>query len=116
MGAGALERSSRWPRAGRSTLSPRKPKTDLPLALRARSFVRALPNPAEPPQLPRLKAGTPLRTLLVICRLWIRLIGAGSALSGLDTPYLGWLQPIWLGSALSGPDKAYLNRIRLLQL
>jgi tetratricopeptide (TPR) repeat protein len=46
----------------------RDPKTDLPLALRARSFVRALPNPAEPPQLPRLKSGTPLRTLLVICR------------------------------------------------
>jgi hypothetical protein len=46
----------------------RDPKTDLPLALRARSFVRALPNPAEAPQLPRLKAGTPLRTLLVICR------------------------------------------------
>jgi tetratricopeptide (TPR) repeat protein len=46
----------------------RDPKTDLPLALRARAFVRALPNPAEPPALPSPKAGSPLRILLVICR------------------------------------------------
>jgi tetratricopeptide (TPR) repeat protein len=46
----------------------RDPKTDLPIALRARAFVRALPNPAEPPALPSPKAGSPLRILLVICR------------------------------------------------
>ncbi|MEA2694670.1 MAG: hypothetical protein QOJ16_4057, partial [Acidobacteriota bacterium] len=46
----------------------RDPKTDVPLALRARSFVRALPNPAERPTLPKPRAGTPLRILLVICR------------------------------------------------
>jgi tetratricopeptide (TPR) repeat protein len=46
----------------------RDPKTDVPLALRARSFVRAQPNAADLPKLPAPKAGTPLRILLVICR------------------------------------------------
>jgi tetratricopeptide (TPR) repeat protein len=46
----------------------RDPKTNVPLALRARSFVRAHPNPGESPNLPKLKANAPLRILLVICR------------------------------------------------
>ncbi|HZF12663.1 MAG TPA: CHAT domain-containing protein [Thermoanaerobaculia bacterium] len=46
----------------------RDPKTDVPLALRARSFVRAQPNPADRPTLPTPRAGTPLHILLVICR------------------------------------------------
>src|SRR2546426_389219 len=44
----------------------RDPQTDTPLALRARSFVRAQPNAAQRPQLPR--ASGPVRILLVICR------------------------------------------------
>jgi hypothetical protein len=44
----------------------RDPKTDVPLALRARTFVRALPNPAQTPRLPKT-AGS-IRILLVICR------------------------------------------------
>ncbi|MFO1430198.1 MAG: CHAT domain-containing protein [Candidatus Competibacteraceae bacterium] len=44
----------------------RDPKTDAPLALRARTFVRALPNPAQTPRLPKT-AGS-IRILLVICR------------------------------------------------
>ncbi|MBM3150188.1 MAG: CHAT domain-containing protein, partial [Chloroflexi bacterium] len=55
----------------------RDPKTDTPLALRARTFVRAQPQPAQRPQLPPLprlsgerpgeRVG-PIRILLVICR------------------------------------------------
>lgn len=45
----------------------RDPKTDTPLALRARAFVRAHPQPAQAPQLPQSCAG-PIRILLVICR------------------------------------------------
>jgi hypothetical protein len=44
----------------------RDPKTDTPLALRARSFVRAHPQPAHAPRLPQ--ASTTIRILLVICR------------------------------------------------
>lgn len=44
----------------------RDPKTDTPLALRAQAFVRAQPNSAERPQLPR--ASDRIRILLVICR------------------------------------------------
>ena len=44
----------------------RDPKTDAPVALRARTFVRALPNPAQTPRLP--KAAGFIRILLVICR------------------------------------------------
>ncbi len=44
----------------------RDPKTDAQLALRARAFVRAQPNPAQRPRLPR--ASGPIRILLVICR------------------------------------------------
>jgi len=44
----------------------RDPKTDVPLALRARSFVRAHPTPVQVPKIPdRAEA---LRILLVICR------------------------------------------------
>ncbi|HZF13798.1 MAG TPA: hypothetical protein VFE33_33820 [Thermoanaerobaculia bacterium] len=46
----------------------RDPDSDVALALRARSFVRAQPNPVKRPTLPTPKAGTPLRILLVICR------------------------------------------------
>ncbi|HZF08751.1 MAG TPA: hypothetical protein VFE33_08185 [Thermoanaerobaculia bacterium] len=46
----------------------RELEEEAPVALCARSFVRAQPNPAEPPKLPTLRAGTPLRILLVICR------------------------------------------------
>jgi tetratricopeptide (TPR) repeat protein len=46
----------------------RDPDMDVALALRAASFVRAQPNPAKRPSLPRAKAGAPLRILLVICR------------------------------------------------
>jgi tetratricopeptide (TPR) repeat protein len=45
----------------------RDPKTDAPLALRARAFVRAQPQAAQPPQLPQTESG-PIRILLVICR------------------------------------------------
>jgi tetratricopeptide (TPR) repeat protein len=44
------------------------PKNAVPVALRARAFVRALPNPADRPMLPKLKAGAPLRILLALCR------------------------------------------------
>lgn len=45
----------------------RDPKTDVPLALRARAFVRAQPQVAQRPKLPAKNAG-PIRILLVICR------------------------------------------------
>ena len=45
----------------------RDPKTDTPLALRARAFVRAQPQPAQRPLLPQTESG-PIRILLVICR------------------------------------------------
>jgi len=45
----------------------RDPKTDTPLALRARAFVRTQPQPAQRPQLPQTESG-PIRILLVICR------------------------------------------------
>jgi tetratricopeptide (TPR) repeat protein len=45
----------------------RDPTTDAPLALRARSFVRAHPQPAQRPPLPRAD-GDSMRILLVICR------------------------------------------------
>jgi hypothetical protein len=45
----------------------RDPKTDTPLALRARAFVRAQPQAAQRPALPRTEGG-PIRILLVICR------------------------------------------------
>ena len=45
----------------------RDPKTDMPLALRARAFVRAQPQAAQLPQLPQTESG-PIRILLVICR------------------------------------------------
>ena len=45
----------------------RDPTTDTPLALRARSFVRAHPQPAQRPPLPRADSD-PMRILLVICR------------------------------------------------
>ncbi len=45
----------------------RDPKTDAPLALRARAFVRAQPQAAQRPQLPQTESG-PIRILLVICR------------------------------------------------
>jgi len=45
----------------------RDPKTDTPLALRARSFVRAQPQAAQVPHLPQTEAA-PIRILLVICR------------------------------------------------
>ena len=43
------------------------PKTDRPLALRARSFVYALPQPRQTPKPPQGARG-PIRILLVICR------------------------------------------------
>jgi tetratricopeptide (TPR) repeat protein len=45
----------------------RDPKTDVTLALRADSFVRAHPQAAERPRVPQAGAG-PIRILLVICR------------------------------------------------
>ncbi len=45
----------------------RDPKTDDPLALGASSFIRAQPNPARRPELPKLKKEA-IRILLVICR------------------------------------------------
>ena len=45
----------------------RDPKTDSPLALRARAFVRAQPQAAQRPSLPQTEGG-PIRILLVICR------------------------------------------------
>jgi len=45
----------------------RDPKTDAPLALRARAFVRAQPQAAQRPALPHTEGG-PIRILLVICR------------------------------------------------
>ncbi len=45
----------------------RDPKTDAPLALRARAFVRAQPQAAQRPLLPQTESG-PIRILLVICR------------------------------------------------
>jgi len=45
----------------------RDPKTDVPLALRARSFVHAQPQAVQVPQIPQTGAG-PIRILLVICR------------------------------------------------
>lgn len=48
----------------------RDPKTDTPLPLRARSFVRALPRAAQRPKLPPMPQADagPIRILLVICR------------------------------------------------
>jgi len=45
----------------------RDPRTDTPLALRARAFVRAHPNPSQFPSFPETPSG-PIRILLVICR------------------------------------------------
>jgi tetratricopeptide (TPR) repeat protein len=45
----------------------RDPKTDVPLALRARSFVHAQPQAVQVPQIPQTGSG-PIRILLVICR------------------------------------------------
>lgn len=45
----------------------RDPKADVPLALRARSFVRAYSQAAQRPKLPEAATG-PIRILLVICR------------------------------------------------
>jgi len=45
----------------------RDPKTDVSLALRARSFVRAYSQAAQRPKLPKISTG-PIRILLVICR------------------------------------------------
>ena len=45
----------------------RDPKTERPLALRARSFVHALPQSRQPPKPPQSASG-PIRILLVICR------------------------------------------------
>ena len=45
----------------------RDPEADVPLALRARAFVRATHNARERPTLPQSAAG-PIRVLLVICR------------------------------------------------
>ena len=45
----------------------RDPKTDLPLALRARSFVRAFSNPQQTPSIPDFQQ-IPVRILLIICR------------------------------------------------
>ena len=45
----------------------RDPKTETPLALRCRAFVRTHSQPAESPKLPRIDSG-PIRILLVICR------------------------------------------------
>ena len=45
----------------------RDPKTDVPLALRARSFVRVYSQAAQRPKLPAISTG-PIRILLVICR------------------------------------------------
>lgn len=45
----------------------RDPKTDTPLALRARAFVRTHSQAAEKPTLPQAESG-PIRILLVICR------------------------------------------------
>jgi tetratricopeptide (TPR) repeat protein len=45
----------------------RDPKTDVPLALRARSFVHAQPQAVQVPQVPQTGSG-PIRILLVICR------------------------------------------------
>jgi len=45
----------------------RDPKTEAYLALRAQTFVRAHPQPAQSPKLPSLTQG-PIRILLVICR------------------------------------------------
>lgn len=44
----------------------RDPRTDVPLALRARSFVRAQPNPVQRPQVPTING--PIRILVVISR------------------------------------------------
>jgi len=48
----------------------RDPKTDVPLALRARAFVRAQPQPAQSPRLPPPPGpdAAAVRILLVICR------------------------------------------------
>ncbi len=45
----------------------RDPRTDVTLALRAQSFVRAHPQAAERPRIPQTGSG-PIRILLVICR------------------------------------------------
>lgn len=45
----------------------RDPRTDTPLALRASAFVRAQPNAAQRPDLPKTEEGS-IRILLVICR------------------------------------------------
>jgi tetratricopeptide (TPR) repeat protein len=47
--------------------SVRDPKTDTPLALRAKAFVRASSQAAQSPHLPKKVSG-PIRILLVICR------------------------------------------------
>lgn len=46
----------------------RDPTTDVPLALRAQSFVRVQRSPAQQPALPHAAEGEPIRILLVICR------------------------------------------------
>ncbi len=46
----------------------RDPKTDVPLALGAKTFVRAQSKTAQPVQRPQLGADDPIRILLVICR------------------------------------------------
>ena len=74
----------------------RDPKTDVTLALRAQSFVRAHPQAAECPQMPQAGSG-PIRVLLVICRP-----GGGD-----DVPFRSVARRLLSG--LAGADQSALH-------
>jgi hypothetical protein len=79
----------------------RDPKTNIPLALRARSFIRAHPQAAEQPHLPEGDLGT-IRILLVICR-------PGGAD---DVPFRSVASRLMKGLSEADPDSVHLDVLR----
>lgn len=79
----------------------RDPKTDVPLALRAQSFVRAHPRAAERPRPPQAGAG-PIRILLVICR----------PRAGDDVPFRSVASRLLKGLSGAGQDALRLEVLR----
>ncbi len=79
----------------------RDPKTDVTLALRAQSFVRAHPQAAERPRLRQGGRG-PIRILLVICRP-----GGRS-----DVPFRSVASRLLKGLSVAGQDALHLDVLR----
>ncbi|MGA2074532.1 MAG: tetratricopeptide repeat protein [Terriglobia bacterium] len=79
----------------------RDPKTDMPLALRAKAFVRASSQAALTPYLPK-KASGPIRILLVICR----------PRRGDDVPFRSVASRLLKGLSGADPDAVRLELLR----